>query len=57
MPGPKTTWRKAGPTQGLVYLVKELLGLTTDRAGFVYVSDGGHFENLGGSPATSPSER
>jgi hypothetical protein len=27
--------------------MKELLGLTNDRAGFVYVSDGGHFENLG----------
>jgi hypothetical protein len=46
-PRHKTTWRKASPTQGLVYLMKELLGLTNDRAGFVYVSDGGHFENLG----------
>jgi hypothetical protein len=45
-PRHKKTWRKAGPTQGLAYLMKELLGLTNDRAGFVYVSDGGHFENL-----------
>lgn len=45
-PRHKTTWKKAGPTQGLAYLMKELLGLTNDRAGFIYVSDGGHFENL-----------
>jgi hypothetical protein len=46
-PRHKELWKKAGPTQGLAYLVKELLGLTDDRAGFVYLSDGGHFENLG----------
>jgi hypothetical protein len=46
-PRHKKTWRRAGPTQGLAYLFKELLGLTNDRAGFVYLSDGGHFENLG----------
>jgi hypothetical protein len=45
-PRHKKTWRSGGPTQGLAYLVKELLGLTNDRAGYVYVSDGGHFENL-----------
>jgi len=38
---------KSSPELGLMYLVKELLGLTDDRSGFVYVSDGGHFENLG----------
>ena len=32
--------------QGLAYLMKELLGLTDDRAGFIYVSDVGHFEDL-----------
>jgi hypothetical protein len=42
----KKTWKKGSPRQGLAYLVKELLGLTNDRAGFIYVSDGGHFENL-----------
>jgi hypothetical protein len=26
--------------------MKELLGLTNDRARFLYLSDGGHFENL-----------
>jgi hypothetical protein len=46
-PRHKKTWRKAGPTQGLAYLTKELLGLTNDRSGFIYVSDGGHFDNLG----------
>jgi hypothetical protein len=45
-PRHKITWHRAGPTQGLAYLAKELLGLTNDRAGFIYVSDGGHFENL-----------
>jgi hypothetical protein len=45
-PRHKTTRHRAGPTQGLAYLTKELLGLTNDHAGFVYVSDGGHFENL-----------
>ena len=45
-PRHKTTRHRAGPTQGLAYLMKELLGLTNDRAGFIYVSDGGHFENL-----------
>ncbi len=45
-PRHKATRHRASPTQGLAYLTKELLGLTSDRAGFVYVSDGGHFENL-----------
>lgn len=41
------TWQKSGPTFGLGYLIKELLGLTNERGGFVNLSDGGHFENLG----------
>ncbi len=40
-------WQKAGPVIGLWYMLKELFGLTDDRSGFVYLSDGGHFENLG----------
>ena len=28
-------------------MLKELFGLTDDESGFVYLSDGGHFENLG----------
>jgi hypothetical protein len=37
----------AGPPLGLAYLFFELFGLTSDRRGYVYLSDGGHFENLG----------
>ncbi|HEV3080370.1 MAG TPA: patatin-like phospholipase family protein [Gemmataceae bacterium] len=37
----------AGPPQGPLYLIKELFGRTNDRAGYVYLSDGGHFDNLG----------
>lgn len=38
-------WKEYAP--GIWYLLKELLGQATDRAGYVYLSDGGHFENLG----------
>jgi len=40
-------WQKAGPSVGLWYMLKELFGLTNDETKFVYLSDGGHFENLG----------
>jgi hypothetical protein len=46
-PKHKKSWQKAGPTFGLGYLLKELLGLTNERGGFVNLSDGGHFDNLG----------
>jgi hypothetical protein len=42
----KTFWRE-GPEFGVFPLIRELLGLTTDKAPYVYLSDGGHFENLG----------
>lgn len=35
------------PTIGLFWLFREMMGWTDDRASFVYLSDGGHFENLG----------
>jgi hypothetical protein len=38
-------WKEYAP--GIWYLLKELRGQATDRAGYVYLSDGGHFENLG----------
>jgi hypothetical protein len=38
-------WKEYAP--GIWYLLKELIGEATDRAGYVYLSDGGHFENLG----------
>ena len=41
------TWRRPSPTFGVAPLVSELLGRTTDRSPYVYLSDGGHFENLG----------
>lgn len=40
-------WVESGPRQSIPYLLKELLASTTDTDEFVYVSDGGHFENLG----------
>ena len=35
------------PTIGLGSLVLELLSLTNEKSRYVYLSDGGHFENLG----------
>ncbi len=40
-------WKKAGPAIGLGYLLTELLGSADDARNYVYLSDGGHFENLG----------
>ena len=34
------------PVMGGEYLLKELFGQTDDKDAFVYLSDGGHFENL-----------
>lgn len=41
------TWRKSAPKIGLFHLLREVFGLTDKKSGFVYLSDGGHFENLG----------
>lgn len=40
-------WREKEPTVGLGSTVQEMLGQTTDRSDWIYVSDGGHFDNLG----------
>ncbi|MCC6534705.1 MAG: patatin-like phospholipase family protein [Burkholderiales bacterium] len=40
-------WRKPGPAHSLVPLLSELFGMSNDHRRFVYLSDGGHFENLG----------
>ncbi len=40
-------WIQGSPKFGLGWMISELLGLTTDQSDFVYLSDGGHFENLG----------
>ena len=39
--------RLSSPKVGLLYLVKELTGSANSSTGFVNLSDGGHFENLG----------
>jgi len=41
----RQTWRRKGPSGGL-YLFMELFGMTDERSRFVYLSDGGHFENM-----------
>ena len=48
-PGPhgKDTWRDPGPLSAVRSMVKEALGQTSDESEYVYLSDGGHFENLG----------
>ena len=39
--------RKEGPRTAIRPLAEETFGLTTDTKPWVYLSDGGHFENLG----------
>jgi len=45
-PQHETAWRKRGPRFSGRYLLSELFGLTNETTPFVYLSDGGHFENL-----------
>jgi hypothetical protein len=47
-PGPKGNhlWGKNSPVFSLFPLLNESLGHTTDESRWVYLSDGGHFENL-----------
>ena len=49
-PQAKTHWgypiNRESPMMGGEYLLKELFGQTDDKNAFVYLSDGGHFENL-----------
>jgi Patatin-like phospholipase len=48
-PGPPgvRSWTYPGPRFATAMFVREALGRTTDRRPYVYLSDGGHFENLG----------
>ncbi|HEY2823853.1 MAG TPA: hypothetical protein VGJ06_22615 [Candidatus Acidoferrum sp.] len=39
-------YTEGGPPWSLLYLLKELLASTTDESKYIYLSDGGHFENL-----------
>jgi hypothetical protein len=41
------TWKRPTPRFGLTYLLNELFAGTTDEADYVYLSDGGHFDNMG----------
>jgi hypothetical protein len=48
-PGPKGEdyYKLAYPKSAVYPIVAEALGLTDDKSSYVYLSDGGHFENLG----------
>jgi hypothetical protein len=48
-PGPpgERTYKLRSPRQTAVSIVAELFGFTNDRSEYVYLSDGGHFDNLG----------
>ncbi len=43
----RDTWTRSEPQLGVGPLVSELFGRTTDCNPYIYLSDGGHFENLG----------
>jgi hypothetical protein len=40
-------WLRASPRFGLLCLLQELFGLSNENRDYVYISDGGHFDNLG----------
>ena len=42
-----STWQKPGPSSAIKSLVREAFGLTNESCPYIYLSDGGHFENLG----------
>lgn len=44
---PAEVMKSSGPPNALLPLIRELLGLTDATGRAVYLSDGGHFENLG----------
>jgi hypothetical protein len=41
------TWRRTRPRFAISSLMQEMFGLATENGGYVRLSDGGHFENLG----------
>ncbi|MCM0083845.1 patatin-like phospholipase family protein [Geomonas sp. Red32] len=43
----KEKWRKSGPSIAFWPMLKETFGFTNTESSFIYLSDGGHFENLG----------
>lgn len=46
-PAGDKTFQKSDPTSALRPLVDEAIGRTDNKSPYVYLSDGGHFENLG----------
>ena len=42
----KDKWVRGSPDLGLLCLLRELFGAASDESNYVYLSDGGHFENL-----------
>ncbi|MDO9220506.1 MAG: hypothetical protein Q7T90_05705 [Thiobacillus sp.] len=46
-PANENHWTQHDPPFGGIYLLSELFGRTQHTSPFVYLSDGGHFENLG----------
>jgi hypothetical protein len=46
-PHNKHTWKHRGPRLGLLYLLYEMFGRTDECSNYVYLSDGGHFDNTG----------
>jgi hypothetical protein len=40
-------YRRGGPLWSITPALKELAGATTDQGRWIYLSDGGHFDNLG----------
>jgi predicted acylesterase/phospholipase RssA len=45
-PREENAWFHGGPGLGFYWLLRELFGATSDDSEYVYLSDGGHFENL-----------
>src|SRR6266700_3521813 len=41
-----SSWQHAGPNSAIKSLVREAFGLTNEHCPYIYLSDGGHFENL-----------
>jgi hypothetical protein len=41
------TWRSSQPKLSAWIMLKEMFGSTSDHYKYIYLSDGGHFENLG----------
>lgn len=43
---PRDGWEHGSPRVGFLCLLQELLGTASDGSKYIYLSDGGHFENL-----------